>query len=454
MKRKVPRSKIGRLTQKVSKPKKQEVPEMNNTQNEKIAQVTNDTMVIGIDIGSTKHWARAFDNRGMEISKKAFGFNNTAEGFASFEVWYETQRRAAGLKRIMVGLEPTGHYWFNLNQFLAENGIKVVLVAPQHVKHSKELDDNTQRKDDLKDPRVIAKLVTEGRYFQPYRPTGVYADLRDGFTRRCGIVESMTQAKNRLHRWFCINFPEYLNAYGSVAAKTGLMVLKKAPLPKDIVELGVDRIVKIWRDAKVRGAGIKRATTLVALAEQSIGEKTANEAARLELWQLLEDYEHFAHQYDVIEEMLKRKIHDVPHADRLLQIPGIGYFTVIGFFAEVGSIDRFDDPKQIQKLAGLSVVENSSGKRKGLPGISKRGRDRLRWVLFQGAMSMVKNNQEFKEIHLYFTTREENPLKKMQSLMAVAAKIIRVFYGMAKNGTEYDPERLLRDIRRPEKVAA
>ena len=46
---------------------------MNNTQNDKIAQVTNETMVIGIDIGSEKHWARAFDNRGMELSKKAFG---------------------------------------------------------------------------------------------------------------------------------------------------------------------------------------------------------------------------------------------------------------------------------------------------------------------------------------------------------------------------------------------
>ncbi len=427
---------------------------MNNIQNAKIAQVTNDTLVIGIDIGSQKHWARAFDNRGMELSKKAFGFSNTAAGFASFEEWYESQRQAAGLKRIMVGLEPTGHYWFNLNQFLTENGVKVVLVAPQHVKHSKELDDNTQRKDDLKDPRVIAKLVTEGRYFLPYRPSGVYADLRDGFNRRCGIVESMTQSKNRLRRWFCINFPEYLEVYDSVAAKTGLMVLKKAPLPKDIVALGVDGILKIWRNAKVRGAGIKRATTLVALAEQSIGEKAANEAARLELWQLLEDYEHYAHQYEVIEEMLERRIHEVPHADKLLRIPGIGYFTVIGFFAEVGCVDRFDDPKQIQKLAGLAVVENSSGKRKGLPGISKRGRDRLRLVLFQTAMSAVKHNQEFKEIHLYFTTRKGNPLKKMQSLMAVAAKIIRVFYGMVKNATEYDPERLLREIRRPEKEAA
>jgi hypothetical protein len=69
-------------------------------------------------------------------------------------------------------------------------------------------------------------------------------------------------------------------------------------------------------------------------------------------------------------------------------------------------------------------------------------------------MSAVKNNSEFKEIHLYFTTRKDNPLKKMQSLMAVAAKIIRVFYGMVKNGTEYDPERFLRDIHRPENAAA
>lgn len=427
---------------------------MNNIQNEKIAQVTNDTMVIGIDIGSQQHWARAFDNRGIELSKKAFGFSNTSTGFASFEVWYESQRRTAGLQRIMAGLEPTGHYWFNLNQFLVENGIKVVLVAPQHVKHSKELDDNTQRKDDLKDPKVIAKLVTEGRYFLPYRPAGVYADLRDGFNRRCEIVESMTRVKNRLHRWFCINFPEYLEAYTSVAAKTGLMVLKKAPLPKDIVTLGVDGIDKIWRDAKVRAIGKKKAKDLVALAEQSIGVKTANEAARLELLQLLEDYDHYARQCEMIDEMLKRKVHEIPHVDKLLQIPGIGYFTVIGFFAEVGCVERFDNPKQIQKLAGLSIVENSSGKRKGLPGISKRGRDRLRWVLFQAAMNAVKNNQELKGIHQYFTTRKDNPLKKMQSLMAVAAKIIRVFYGIVRTGTEYNPERLLRDIHRLSKDIA
>ena len=53
-------------------------------------------------------------------------------------------------------------------------------------------------------------------------------------------------------------------------------------------------------------------------------------------------------------------------ADNIPVIPDVGYFTVVGGFAEAGAVNRFDDPKQIRKLAGLTVVENSSGKRKGL----------------------------------------------------------------------------------------
>ena len=64
-------------------------------------------------------------------------------------------------------------------------------------------------------------------------------------------------------------------------------------------------------------------------------------------------------------------------------------------------------------------------------------------------MSAVKSNAEMREVHKYFTGREKNPLRKMQSLMAVAAKVIRVFFGILRSGQAYDPERLLRDIRRP-----
>jgi len=85
----------------------------------------------------------------------------------------------------------------------------------------------------------------------------------------------------------------------------------------------------------------------------------------------------------------------------------------------VGDISRFDSPKQLQKLAGYALIENSSGKHKGETTISRRGRKRLRYLLFEVAMSLVGKNEEFRKLHRYYTTREDNPLKKMQSLIAV-----------------------------------
>ena len=37
----------------------------NNTQNAKIAAITEKTLVVGIDIGSESHFARALDYRGI-----------------------------------------------------------------------------------------------------------------------------------------------------------------------------------------------------------------------------------------------------------------------------------------------------------------------------------------------------------------------------------------------------
>ena len=117
--------------------------------------------------------------------------------------------------------------------------------------------------------------------------------------------------------------------------------------------------------------------------------------------------------------------------------------TVSGFIAEVGDIGRFDNPKQLQKLAGYAIVANDSGKHNGESRISYRGRKRLRYVLYEAAVSLVGKNAEFREIHEYYRTRKENPLKKMQSVVAVACKILRIFYTILTKGVEYDPEKLL-----------
>ena len=420
-----------------------------NTQNKKIEAITEKTLVVGIDVGSETHYARAFDHRGIEYSKKPFKFSNDEAGFASFKAWILEYKEAHDKDKVVPGMEPTGHYWFNLGKFLQDNDMKPVLVNPHHVKKSKELDDNSQTKNDRKDPKVIAGLVREGRYMIPYLPDGVYADLRTASNMRFQIQSELTRILNRISRWFNIYFPEYKTVYGNLDAVSGMLVLKTAPLPKDILTLGVDGIDKIWRDAKLRAVGKKRAQTLVNAAEHSVGSKEGAIAARVEIRMLIEDYEsrnaRLQEVMALIEELVKR----IPMTEKLLAIKGVGIKTVSGFLAEVGDISRFKSPKELQKLAGLALVENSSGKHKGETTISRRGRKRLRYLLFEVAMSLVSKNREFAELHNYYTTRKQNPLKKMQSLMVVAAKLIRVFYAMLTKGVDYDPKKMSEDIRRP-----
>ena len=113
-----------------------------NTQNAKIEAITEKTLVLGIDVGSEMHYARAFDYRGIEYSKKPFKFSNTEAGFATFKEWIRDLKERHEKDKVVPGMEPTGHYWFNLGKFLQDNEMKPVLVNPHHVKKTKELDDN------------------------------------------------------------------------------------------------------------------------------------------------------------------------------------------------------------------------------------------------------------------------------------------------------------------------
>ena len=58
----------------------------------------------------------------------------------------------------------------------------------------------------------------------------------------------------------------------------------------------------------------------------------------------------------------------------------------------------------------------------------------------------VAHAEEFKELHMYYMTRKDNPLKKMQSLIVIACKILRIIYGILTKGTRYDPKKMLGDI--------
>ena len=108
-----------------------------NTQNAKIKSITEKTLIVGIDVGSETHFARAFDWRNYEYSKKPLEFSNTEAGFMTLKAWMADFAEKYGKNVVIPGMEPTGHYWFNLGAYLQDNGMKPVHVNPHHVKEVK-----------------------------------------------------------------------------------------------------------------------------------------------------------------------------------------------------------------------------------------------------------------------------------------------------------------------------
>ena len=391
---------------------------MSLAQNSKICQVTEETIVVGVDIASETHYARAFDWRGIELAK-IFKFDSNAEGFVRFDEWLTNLCIKNGKSVMIVGAEPTGHYWFTFGEHLKKQAIKFVFVNPMHVKRTKELDDNRPGKSDKTDPKTIAKLVLDGRYLEPYMPEDIYAELRVMNEARMRITRELTAIQNRIKRWFSIYFPEHKQVFGAWECESSLMVLAVASLPKDVVALGAEGVNALWRERKLRAVGMKRAIALIEAAKSSVGVTTGENAARCELAIFLDDYSRKIEQLARVLEILETLCIQIPFAEKLLAIKGIGLLTVSTFFAEVGDLRRFKSPKQIQKLAGYAIVENSSGKHRGRTGISKRGRKRLRWALYQAIKPLIKFQPGFAELHKYYKTRPNNPKSQPKAIPCI-----------------------------------
>ena len=141
---------------------------MKNRINAKIEEITVNTLIVGVDIAKEVHWARFVDYRGMETGK-TISFTSDKKGFekiiAQIETICKSKIQKNPFNKIIIGMEPTGHYWKPLANYLVKREYRVVCVNPYHTKKAKELDDNSPTANDKKDAITIARLIKDGRYF-------------------------------------------------------------------------------------------------------------------------------------------------------------------------------------------------------------------------------------------------------------------------------------------------
>ena len=348
---------------------------MNNKRNQKINQITEDTLVIGIDIAKKTHYACPLDDRGREL-QRPIGIHQSLKGFESFCKQVDQWRYHHKKSQVLIGFEPTGHYWKNFASFLREMNLPFVVVNPMHVKRSKEFDDNLQTKNDQKDARVIGKLMVGGYFTYPRIPEDVEAELRNGSAMRWKLKEEHIRLQNQMTGWLDRYFPEFKNEiknFGQLACA----ILKYTPLPQDLVHQEVEELARLYKEkagvkvpAKKTIRGMKRA------AEQSIGLTEGIEMARFEIATLVDQFLLVERRLEDINNRLEELAIQLEEFEYLVSIPGIGKNTVIDLIAETGALKQYKHPRQLLKLAGLTLREDSSGNlkvRRKYPSVVENG---------------------------------------------------------------------------------
>ena len=420
---------------------------MKNTFEKKLSMICDMTLIVGVDIAKKVQWARFCDHTGRELGKPV-RFENTRKGFESLLENIENLRRKSLKYRVLVGLESTGHYQKTLTSYLTNNGYTVVMINPHHTKRAKELDDNSQTKHDQKDALTIARLAKDGRFYEYYQPEGCWAELRVLAATRLDIKRRQNACKNRIHGILDEYFPEYVKVFKCfLTGKSSLHILKTCPFPNDILALGIDGVLAEFKKAVKKTVGRKKAEQLVDAASTSIGVTYGLDAARLRFKILMSELELSHLQLLEIETAMDRALDKTGLKKKLLEIPGIGIISLANFLAETGDLIRFTNGQQIVRLAGYNLTENSSGNSKSSSSISKRGRKNLRAVLYKMAIVMVAKNPEMKRIYESLKSREKNPLKRKQALVAIACRIARMLFSIARTNENYQPLRVANNLK-------
>ena len=414
---------------------------MTKSQDLKFNAIENTDAIVGVDIAKNVHWAGIILPNGREI-KKSFSFNNNRKGFESLVKEVKNVLTMMNLKNVIIGMEPTGHYWKAFARYLQEiDWIKVVTVNPKKVKDAKELDDNCQTKNDKKDCITIAKLIKDARYFEPYLPEGVWAELRNLSNTRAELVRKQNAVKNRMIATMDEYFPEYTSEI-KILSRTSEEILKKCPFPEDIKSLGKEGLLEHIKETVKRGYNKKQVEAIYELAEGSVGTIEGTAGAKFQLEMYIEEARLLKKQIEKSEEKLENQLKETGYYESIISIQGIGIVSAAMLIGEIGDINRFDSYEQIRRYAGLNLVENSSGKHQGRTTISKRGRGLLRSILYRIAFTMIATNAEMKGLYKYLTTRRENQLKKKQAIVAIIGKILQIIYAVVTKRQEYQAARV------------
>lgn len=145
-------------------------------------------------------------------------------------------------------------------------------------------------------------------------------------------------------------------------------------------------------------------------------------------------------QENDIENELRKNVKSQPEIEQKINLieqslKGVGFMTLIKIVSETNGFAFVTCANQLTSYAGLDIVENQSGNKKGKTSISSKGNSYLRNSLYMPSLSVVRWVEQFKSF--YKRLCEKGKLKKV-ALTAVMRKLLVLIFSLWKNNKPYD----------------
>ena len=132
-------------------------------------------MIVGIDVGSEAHYARAFDWRNYEYTKKPLEFSNTETGFQTLKAWMEEllRRMEEKLNGILHIDNLLAGYAIVANDSGRHNGeSRISYRGRKRLRYVEQAGRNVHRKVPAREPCRSVRLITKNEPVVGRRKSG------------------------------------------------------------------------------------------------------------------------------------------------------------------------------------------------------------------------------------------------------------------------------------------
>ena len=384
---------------------------------------------VGIDVSKDKHDCFIVSSEGKVLAD-VFTIPNNMDGF--HRLLQKIEACATPQDKIIVGLEATGHYSYNLLGFLLDNGLATYVLNPLRTNPYRKSLSLRKTKTDRVDARTIASMLLSDVGLKPYTDTAYHNEELKSLTRyRFDKVKERAKLKSSIARLVCILFPELEKLVPSLHIASVYALLEEFPGANQVASAHLTRLKSLLETASKGRYKQEMALAIRNAARNSIGSRMP--AKSLELQHTIRLIRELDTEIAEIEEQIQ-SIMDELHSP-ITTIPGLGFRMATMILAEVGDFSRFDSPDKLLAYAGMSPSTYQSGQLKNCyPHMEKRGSRYLRYALFNATKYVCHWDTNFAA----FLAKKRAEGKHYNVAISHAAKkLVRLIFAMEKSGTPY-----------------